>query len=529
MNQTSSKEYINRSEIKAFSEFSANFHKQELYSDFLQASFTKLEDLNHQIQLKKQNYSDSTRTVLVQVLNEQLASIASSQQKENLELLAVNTTYTVTTGHQLSLFASPLFFVYKILHVAKLAKDFNEKNSENKIVPIFWLASEDHDFDEVKSTQLFGKKITWNSEQSGAVGRFNLNDFKEVFSVFSDLFAGKEAEINDLLESPNDQNYGSYLQVLVSKLFAQFGVLVLNPDDKRLKQLFSAVIKKELLESPSFKAVEQTNKRLIQASLSPQAQAREVNLFYLSEGKRTRIEKVGIDFKIGSESFSQDKMLQLVEQEPEIFSPNVILRPVYQEMILPNLCYVGGGGEMAYWIQLKGVFEAMNVVFPLIQQRVSLHLIDSAMQKRISALPFEYSTYFEDPIELKKRFLAENAEENVDFSTANSKFIDFQEVIKTSVLSVDQGLESWLSAEMTRMQKQLETIEQRTLKQVKVKYEQQLKNIEFVSERFLPERTLQERYFHFLHFVPSGNYSELFEKIYAVLDPFEERLIVLAV
>ncbi|MFN6075628.1 MAG: bacillithiol biosynthesis BshC, partial [Fluviicola sp.] len=164
MNQTSSKEYINRSEIKAFSEFSANFHKQELYSDFLQASFTKLEDLNHQIQLKKQNYSDSTRTVLVQVLNEQLASIASSQQKENLELLAVNTTYTVTTGHQLSLFASPLFFVYKILHVAKLAKDFNEKNSENKIVPIFWLASEDHDFDEVKSTQLFGKKITWNSE-----------------------------------------------------------------------------------------------------------------------------------------------------------------------------------------------------------------------------------------------------------------------------------------------------------------------------------------------------------------------------
>lgn len=529
MNQTSSKEYINRSEIKAFSPFSANFHNQDLYSDFLQAPFTKLEDLNQQIQLKKQNYSDTSRTFLVQVLNEKLASIASLQQKDNLELLAKNTTYTVTTGHQLSLFASPLFFVYKILHVAKLAKDFNEKNSENKIVPIFWLASEDHDFDEVKTAHLFGKKIIWNSDQSGAVGRFNMNDFKEVFSQFSDLFAGKEAEINALLEAPNGQNYGSYLQVLVSKLFAEFGVLVLNPDDKRLKQLFSAVIKKELLESPSFEAVEQTNKRLIQAGLSPQAQAREVNLFYLSEGKRTRIEKVGTEFKIGSESFSQDEILQLVEQEPENFSPNVILRPVFQETILPNLCYVGGGGEMAYWIQLKGVFEAMNTTFPLIQQRVSIHLIDPATQKRISILPFKSLSYFEDPIELKKRFLAENAEENVDFSSVNSKFTDFQDEIKSSVLSVDQGLESWLSAEMTRMQKQIETIEQRTLKQVKVKYEQQLKNIEFVSERFLPERTLQERYFHFLHFVPSGNYSELFDEIYDELDPFEERLIVLAV
>jgi bacillithiol biosynthesis cysteine-adding enzyme BshC len=529
MNQTSSKEYINRSEINAFSSFSANFHNQVLYSDFLQAPFTKLEDLNQQIQLKKQKYSDANRTVLLEVLNKQLASIASPQQKENLDLLAKNTTFTVTTGHQLSLFASPLFFVYKILHVVKLAKDFNEKNSENKIVPIFWSASEDHDFDEVKTAHLFGKKISWNTEQSGAVGRFNTNDFKEVFTEFSDLFAGKDAEINALLESPNGQNYGSYLQVLVSKLFAQFGVLVLNPDDKLLKQVFAPIINKELLESPSFSAVEQTNKHLIQAGLTPQAQAREVNLFYLSEGKRTRIEKVGTDFKIGSESFSQDEMLQLVEQEPENFSPNVILRPVYQETIFPNLCYVGGGGEMAYWIQLKGVFEAMDVVFPLIQQRVSLHLIDAAMQKRISGLPFEPLNYFEDSVELKKRFLAENAEENVDFSTVNSKFIDFQEAIKTSVLSVDQGLESWLSAEMTRMQKQIETIEQRTLKQVKTKYEQQLKNIEFVTERFLPERTLQERYFHFLHFVPSGNYSELFEKIYAEINPFEGRLIVLSI
>lgn len=529
MNQTSSKKYINRSEINAFSSFSANFHNQELYTEFLQAPFSKLENLNQQIQLKKLHYSDSNRLVLLEVLNEQLSSIASTQQKANLELLAKNTTFTVTTGHQLSLFASPLFFVYKILHVAKLAKDFNEKNDENKIVPIFWLASEDHDFDEVKTAYLFGKKITWNSDQSGAVGRFNKNDFKEVFSEFSDLFAGKEAEINALLEAPSGQNYGSYLQILVSKLFAEFGVIVLNPDDRRLKQLFAPIIKKELLESPSFSAVEQTNQRLVQAGLSPQAQAREVNLFYLSKGKRARIEKAGTDFKIGSDTFSKDEMLQLVEKEPENFSPNVILRPVYQETILPNLCYVGGGGEMAYWIQLKGVFNVMDVVFPLIQQRVSLHLIDPAMQKRISGLPFELQDYFEDTIELKKRFLAENAEENVDFSSVNSKFNDFHEAIKTSVLSVDQGLESWLSAEMTRMQKQIETIEQRTLKQVKTKYEQQLKNIEFVTERFLPERTLQERYFHFLHFVPSGNYSELFEKIYIEIEPFEGRLIVLSV
>lgn len=233
---------ISRDQIKQFSPFSKAFRKQDAFSEFLTKPFNSFSDILDQSKVKQIYYSKQTREELVQTWMKQIESYASESQKTNLKNLSLESTFTITTGHQLTLFGGPMYLIYKVLHVVKLAEEFNSVQTDYKAVPVFWMASEDHDFDEVKSTHLFNQKISWESNQSGPVGRFNMADFAEVHKVFADFFKDKETEIKDLLSISIKQNYAAYLQEFLSKLFADFGVLVLNPDVRELKRLFAPVV-----------------------------------------------------------------------------------------------------------------------------------------------------------------------------------------------------------------------------------------------------------------------------------------------
>lgn len=517
---------IARDKIKQFSSFSQAFGNQSTFGQFLTAPLHTIEDLQVQAQKKKEVYSSETRKNLVSVWKQQIGSYASKSQMENLELLANENTFTITTGHQLTLFAGPLYLIYKVLHVVRLSEEFNKSQNGSKAVPVFWMASEDHDFDEVKSTHLFNRKLTWESEQTGPVGRFNMNDFNEVKAQFAAFFEGKETEINELLAISGKTDYATYQQEFISKLFAEFGVLVLQPDDHNLKHEFIPVILREISSDQANHAVQNMNKRIESAGYKPQAHARDCNLFYLKAGERLRIEPTASGLAIDGKVYTSEELEQLVEKEPENFSPNVILRPVYQETILPNLVYVGGGGEMAYWIQLKGVFEVHQTLFPLIQQRVSLQLIDGALKKRMDKLNWPGERFFEHKDDLKKLFLKENEGDDLDLSTLYAEFNALRATMIDKAKSIEATLESFAEAEAVRMKKQLESFEQRLVKQLKQRHEQTLQAIDFISERVIPENSLQERYFHWLQFAPSGAYNELLKEIHAAIDPFEAELIV---
>lgn len=517
---------ISRDKINQFSSFSQAFGNQTTFGQFLTAPLSSISDLHAQAQKKKEVYSSANRQNLVRVWNSQIASYASESQLENLKLLERERTFTITTGHQLTLFAGPLYLIYKVLHVVRLSEEFNKSQSEFKAVPVFWMASEDHDFDEVKSAYLFNQKLTWESAQTGSVGRFNMGDFKEVFSQFSAFFEGKETEINDLLAISEKVDYASYLQEFISKLFADFGVLVLQPDNRDLKKEFIPVILREISGPLAHQAVLAKNKEVEEAGYKPQANSRECNLFYLKAGERLRIEPTANGLAIDGKIYSKEELEQLVQKEPENFSPNVILRPVYQETILPNLVYVGGGGEMAYWIQLKGVFEVHRMLFPLIQQRVSLQLVDGALKKRMDKLNWPDERYFESKEHLKKLFLKENEEDDLDLSMLYTEFNTLRSTMIEKARSIEATLESFAEAETVRMKKQLESFEQRLVKQLKQRHEQALQSIDFISERIIPENSLQERHFHWLQFAPSGAYKELLKQIHSEIDPFEAGLIV---
>jgi bacillithiol synthase len=517
---------IARDKIKQFSSFSHAFGNQSTFEQFLTAPFNSISDLQVQAQKKKEVYSPETRQNLVKVWDQQIGSYASKSQLENLRILQNENTFTITTGHQLTLFAGPLYLIYKVLHVVRLAEEFNKSQEDFKAVPVFWMASEDHDFDEVKSAHLFNQKLTWESDQTGPVGRFDMSDFSEVSSEFKAFFEGKETEIKELIAISEKSDYASYLQEFISKLFADFGVLVLQPDSRELKTEFVPVILREISSNLAHHAVQNTNKLIESIGYKPQAQARDCNLFYLKSGERLRIEPVEGGLAIDGKVYSQEEMIELVNQEPENFSPNVILRPVYQETILPNLVYVGGGGEMAYWIQLKGVFHAHHTLFPLIQQRVSLQLVDGALKKRMDKLAWADERYFESKDELKKVFLKENESDDLDLSVLYTEFDRLRSTMIEKAKSIEATLESFAEAETVRMKKQLESFEQRLVKQLKQRHEQSLQSIDFISERIIPENGLQERHFHWLQFAPSGAYNQLLNRINAEIDPFETELIV---
>ena len=476
---------------------------------------------------KLSGYSKENRLTLVTTWKSQLEKIASEKQLKNLSLLEKENTVTITTGHQLTLAGGPLYLVYKVMHVVRLAEEFNQASPDIKAVPVFWMASEDHDHDEISTANLFNQTLKWETTQTGAVGRMETDDLLGVWGQLSAFFEGREAEINALLELDTTLSYARFMQVFLTKLFADYGVLVLQPDEYKLKGMFRNVIRQEIESDASFQAVQKANAELEKLGFPAQATARSLNFFLLKEDKRARIDRVENGFAIDGEMFYKEDLLKIAEEHPESFSPNVILRPVYQETILPNICYVGGGGEMAYWLQLKGVFESKNVLYPCIAQRNSVILVDNGTAKKMEAMNLDWEDFSGDKEVLKKKMLREMSSEDVDFSAVQAATEQLKTALHDKAAATDKSLESFAEAEMARLQKQIESFEQRVIKQVKQKNEVQLKQIDAISDKLFPAMGLQERHFHWLHFAPSGNYSDLFKAIYEGLEPFNSNLLAI--
>lgn len=520
---------INRTETTLFSLLSnrLSYHQNSLVN-YINRPFSKAAFLD-QMTEKKANYSKETRQQLVSVLQMNYASKEISElQLKNLSNLALENTFTVTTGHQLSLFTGPIYTIYKILHVVKLAKELAETYPENNFVPIFWMASEDHDFEEVQSTSVFSNALKWESNQVGAVGRFELDQaFEEQKSQLLSLFSDDKIAIRSLIEQLDGITYGAAFFNLMHKLFDEFGVLILDGDQAALKEMFAPIMQKELLERFSEQEVLKVNARLESEQIKQQVHPREINLFYLEHQFRKRIQWVDDQFFIEDKGqIDSSILLEELKSNPERFSPNVVLRPVYQETILPNLCYVGGGGEIAYWLQLKGVFDAAGITYPLIQVRNSLQYIDPNSNKKIQALGLDLSDIFLPKHELKKKFVLNNAKEELNFVDLEMALDQFSGTLKSLVKQVDQSLEKYAEAEITKFSKQIEQIQQRLIKTEKQKFEQQLTQIDQIKERLFPNDGVQERKMNFFNLCADGNYMAHLQKIYEAIQPFENDLIL---
>ncbi len=522
------KSKINRVETGLFSGISnrLSYHQNTL-EKYIQQPFS-LEAFEKQIKLKTENYSSQNRSVLYDAIQLQYAEIEISDSvKTNIELLKAENTFTITTGHQLSIFTGPIYFIYKILHVVKLTKELKSKYPESNFVPIFWLASEDHDFEEIQSVTLFNKSLKWETDQKGPVGRFDFETFKPIISEFKELFKLEDSEVKNLLEKYNGLTLGKATFSFVNELFKDFGLVQVDGDNVLLKKQFSSIMKSELETSFSFQAVQATNNELTKEDIKLQVHPREVNLFYIESNFRERIQVVENDFLIeGKGTFSKEELLKVLDSNPEKFSPNVILRPLYQETILPNLCYLGGGGEMSYWLQLKGVFDSAKIVYPLIQVRNSLLFIDAGSEKKMTNLGLIYSDLFKNLNDLKKQYVLRNSSQELDFFELEKLVKEFDIQLKELAKKLNLGLDSYAESEITRFSKQVEGIEQKMIKAEKTKHEQSLNQIDQLKEKLFPGNGVQERSMNFFQLCADGQVFHHLNHIYDVIDPFENDLII---
>ena len=522
------KTLVSRFDTNIFTKISNDLtYSQETLSEFLQKSFS-LSEIENQIALKSKNFSSQSREILVNELKLQYTGQNDCQSTlNNIELLRSEKTFTITTGHQLSLLTGPLYFIYKILHVVKLAETLRQKYPKFNFVPMFWMASEDHDFEEIRSIKLFGEKLVWNNKEQGAVGRFGLEGIAEIKDQFIRFFKRDPAsEVVNLLSSLNGKTYADAMFHFVNTLFKDYGLVVLNPDSTHLKQQMIPIFKNELISQFSFKAVTETNNKLEARDIKTQVHAREINLFYLSENARERILYSEGRFKAGKYSWSESEMLKELESNPENFSPNVVLRPLYQEFILPNLLYVGGGGELAYWLQLKGVFKNANTIFPLLQIRNSLLLIDELSAKRISQLKYELNDLFLDPETQKKNYVRKQSAGKLDLTNISKLIDDLKEQIADKTINSDKGLEKWYKAKQRELDKFKENLSEKLMRTEKKRFESEINKLDQLHESFFAGGSFQERYHNFFNLCGDGNVYSHLKMIYDLIDPLENDLIV---
>lgn len=497
-------------------------HLQSLYN-----RFPNLENFEAQIQEKKENFDHKNRKVLVSVLQNQYSKVSISDlTKQNIEDLADANTFTVTTGHQLNLFTGPLYFLYKIISTINLTKELKAKYPSQNFVPIYWMATEDHDFEEINYFNFKGRKFRWNKESSGPVGRLSTEGLADFFEVYAqELGSGKNAEaIKKLFQESylNHSNLAEATHYLANELFGEYGLVILDADNQDLKRIFRPYIKEELFHQRSHKLVLETAEKLKNYTI--QVNPREINLFFLEDDLRERIILKNGKYKVNNTetAFSESEILSLLENHPEKFSPNVIMRPLYQEVILPNLCYIGGGGEIAYWLELKSFFDAVKVTFPILLLRNSALLATEKQAAKAVKLGLSWTDLFSKQKDLVNTKTEQLSEFPIDFTPQKEQLRKQFEALSAIALQTDKSFTGAVKAQETKQIKGLENLEKRLLKAQKRKHFEELERITDLQNELFPNQSLQERQANFSEFyLENGN--DLIEKLMLQLKPLEDN------
>ncbi|MGV9003785.1 bacillithiol biosynthesis cysteine-adding enzyme BshC [Flavobacterium sp.] len=493
--------------------------------------FPHLSNFKLQLEEKKESFPKENRNLLFNELNGQYQEFEiSSLTSQNISLLKESNTFTITTGHQLNLFTGPLYFLYKIITVINLCRELKINYPENNFVPIYWMATEDHDFEEINHFQFRDNKISWKKESFGPVGRLSTEGLDKVYQVFEqELGVGANADyLKTLFQNGylKHSNLADATRYIANELFKKEGLVILDGDSVALKNLFIPFAKEELLKQTSFAKVTETADVLKEYNI--QVNPREINLFYIEDNLRERIvfEKDKYQVLNTIITFSEKEIVDELENHPEKFSPNVILRPLYQEVILPNLCYIGGGGEIAYWLELKSNFKAFDIPFPILLVRNSVVLATEKQQKKAEKLGLTWTDLFRKQNDLITKKTNELTTIDIDFSSQKVFLKKQFEALYKIAEATDESFFGAVKAQEIKQIKGLENLEKKFLKAEKRIHHEQLERIELLQNELFPNRSLQERKFNFSEFhVESGN--SLIEELLKNLNPLESNFTII--
>lgn len=444
------------------------------------------------------------RNLLVKELQEQYKGIETSALvQQNIQQLLQPNTFTITTAHQPAIFTGHLYFIYKIAHVIKLADRLKKEYPTNHFVPVFWMGSEDADLDELGHVYLSGEKLVWDTKQTGAVGRMNTKGLdKLLHRIEGELSVqpfGKELMqlLRDCyLQSPDIQ---TATFKLINALFAEYGLIVIMPDNANLKKVMEPVFNEDLLQQTPAGVVKKTIEQL-EKQYKAQAHPRPINLFYLKDNIRELIELKGEKYEVRNTtiSFTKDEIQAELSSNPERFSPNVILRGLYQETVLPNIAFIGGGGETAYWLELKDLFNHYKVPFPMLVVRNSFLIIEKKWQEKIEKLALQPKDLFKPEQEVLTMLVSRQKNGELKLKNELEAAIRVYDLLKDKAANIDRSLLQHVEALQARTIKPLQELEKKMLRAEKKKYETEQRQIQTVRSALFPKNGLQERVDNFM-------------------------------
>lgn len=493
---------LNAQDYGKFSRLIQDYLNREEKTKTLYNRFPTNENLAQQAQEKLNHYKH--RTVLCDALDRQLGYLElTDKQQENLIRLKSDRCLTITTGHQLNLFTGPLYFFYKIAQTIRACEEMNAKHPEFQFVPIYWMATEDHDFEEINHFYYQNKKYEWSTSQKGAVGRMNLEGIEQTFTEFlSELpDSNRKEELKKAIESSylNSKTLTEATQKLVQIFFGEYGLLMVDGDDEELKKLMIPTFQEDLIENTAYRVVSETNQQLESAQYKLQIHPREINLFYLTDHFRERIVLLNGVYHVLNQDlkFSEEEILAELNQHPERFSPNVILRPFYQETILPNIAYIGGSGEMAYWLQLKSFFESQNQLFPVLIVRNSLLVLNSKQKSTLEKLGIDYRDLLLSKSLLVNQNIETHSENPVDFTPYQLQLKQIFDELKEKAQLTDSSFDKMVEAQRKKQLSGLEKMQKRWIKAEKRRNSNRVERIQSIYDEIYPLGILQERQVNF--------------------------------
>ncbi len=495
--------------------------------------FPVINNFKAQIAEKSRSFKNKNRKVLVTSLKKQYQGFEISEAtKNNINSLLSDHTFTVTTGHQLNLFTGPLYFLYKIISAINLSEQLNKKHSNHHFVPVYWMASEDHDFEEINYFNLYDEKVTWDHQSGGAVGALDTEGMEQLLATLkTKMGVSKNAKkLIDLFSESylQHKNLSAASRYLAQQLFAEHGLVIIDGNEKGLKKEFAYFAQKELFDNSSFSIINKTTEQLEFVGYNKQVHPREINLFYIIKGIRERIIEEEGSFKINNTRivFSKEDLFKELEEFPERFSPNALLRPLYQEVVLPNLCYVGGGGELAYWFQLKDYFKSVAVTFPILLLRNSVLLLPKKISKKLDKLNETIEALFLNIDDLEKKHTQQLSTLKINFNPQREhlkkQFRDLYELAKQT----DVSFIGAVGAQEKKQLNGLDHLEKRLLKAEKRKLKDQLKRLTSIQKQLFPKESLQERRVNFSEFYLEHG-EQLIPHIKRQLDPLCHQFTVL--
>ncbi|HTN47603.1 MAG TPA: bacillithiol biosynthesis cysteine-adding enzyme BshC [Flavipsychrobacter sp.] len=474
------------------------------------------------------------RSLLVSVLNRQYKDLKKSSLLEaNVAALAAENTFTICTAHQPNLLTGYLYFVYKILHAIKLSQELSAAFPDKRFVPVYYMGSEDNDLAELGTFRYNGEKYNWDGAgQTGAVGRMDTKSLKEVFNSLFKKMGPPGANLEQLKELISTAylehaTIGQATQYLVNELFGKYGLVVLDPDDAVLKTEFTHIMKDDLLQGVAEKLVTEEAGKL-SVNYKSQVHPRNINLFYLKEQLRERIEKEGDTWRVLNTDvvFTEEQLLVELQEHPERFSPNVVLRGLFQETILPDVAFIGGGAEVAYWLELKRVFEYYNVFYPAILLRQSLQWISKEAKIRMDKLKLSIPDIFSPGDEMIRNYLLKEAKNELDIDEQTNELEVILGDIKNKAINVDPTLAYSAEAVLKKINDQLEVLRKKMLRAEKRKKSVDVERMQKLKTLLFPGGGLQERVENFMEYYLCYG-EEWFDKLLQAMEPLRHEFLVI--